>query len=162
MFKVAAATAAADDRLGNPMTVQAIEDAIPHRLPMRLIDQIVSVDENRIVCKKTFSPNDFFVQGHFPDYPVVPGVILCECCLQAGAVLLSRRLTAGESFLPVATRMDGVKFKQMVRPGDRIEIDVTLNEQLANAFYLAGKVTLGGKLAARLDFACSATQPPDL
>ncbi len=139
------------------MTAQAIEDAIPHRSPMRLIDEIVSIDKERIVCKKTFSSDDFFVQGHFPDYPVVPGVIQCECCLQAGAVLLSQHLPADQPFLPVATRMDGVKFKRMVRPGDTIEVEVSLNEQLANAFYLTGKVLLDGKLAARLDFACSVT-----
>ncbi len=57
---------------------------------MLLVDEIVEQSENRIVCRKTFGPNDFFVQGHFPGFPLVPGVILCECCLQSGAILLSR------------------------------------------------------------------------
>ena len=145
-----------------PMTARDIEAAIPHRLPMRLLDEIVSQDEQRIVCKKTFSPEDFFVQGHFPDYPIVPGVIQCECCLQAGAILLSRLAPSGDGMVPVATRMDGVKFKKMVRPGDTITVDVTLNEHVGTAFYLTGKVLLGDKLAARLDFACAVTRPqPD-
>ena len=145
------------------MTAQQIEKMIPHRPPMRLIDEVVSQDESTIVCKKTFSADDFFVQGHFPDYPLVPGVIQCECCLQAGAVLLSRYAAndpnADPNAVPVATRMDSVKFKRMVRPGDTVEIHVTLNEQLSNAYFLTGKMLLDGKLTARLNFACSLTNP---
>ncbi len=144
-----------------PMTARDIEAAIPHRPPMRLLDEIVSLDEQRIVCSKTFSPDDFFVQGHFPDYPIVPGVIQCECCLQAGAILLSRHTPEGAGLIPVATRMDGVKFKKMVRPGDTITVDVTLNDRVGVAFFLTGKVLLGHQVAARLDFACSVTNPRD-
>jgi len=137
------------------MTVEQIEAAIPHRLPMRLLDEIVSQDEQRIVCRKTFSVDDFFVQGHFPEYPIVPGVIQCECCLQAGAILLSKLTPTQNGIVPVATRMDNVKFKQMVRPGDTVEVDVTLNDHVGTAYFLTGKVMLGTKVAARLDFACT-------
>jgi len=141
----------------NVMTVEQIEAAIPHRLPMRLLDEIVSQDEQRIVCRKTFSDDDFFVQGHFPDFPIVPGVIQCECCLQAGAILLSQFTPNEDGIVPVATRMDNVKFKQMVRPGDTVEVHVKLNERVGTAYFLTGKVLLAGKIAARLDFACSVT-----
>jgi 3-hydroxyacyl-[acyl-carrier-protein] dehydratase len=140
------------------MTAQRIEAAIPHRLPMRLLDEIIEETEDRIVCRKTFREDDFFVQGHFPEYPIVPGVIQCECCLQAGAIVLSRH-TPQSGVVPVATRMDNVKFKQMVRPGDTIEVEVTLKESVGKAYYLTGKVTCRGKLAARLDFACSVADP---
>ncbi len=133
---------------------KSIEDAIPHRRPMLLVDEIVEQTEKQIICRKTFSDADFFVQGHFPGYPLVPGVILCECCLQSGAILLSQ-FTPQEGVVPVATRMDGVKFKRMVRPGDTIQIEVTLNEVVSTAYYMTGKVLVDGKLAARLDFACS-------
>ncbi|MGB7345062.1 MAG: 3-hydroxyacyl-ACP dehydratase FabZ family protein [Pirellulaceae bacterium] len=143
------------------MTIEQIEAMIPHRPPMRLLDEIISQDETNIVCKKTFSADDFFVQGHFPDYPLVPGVIQCECCLQAGAILLSK-LTPGEpGTVPVATRMDNVKFKRMVRPGDTVEVHVTLNERVSNAYFLTGKMLLEGKVTARLNFACSVTNPGD-
>lgn len=139
------------------MSTQEIERRIPHRPPMRLVDEIVSQDEKRIVCTKTFRPDEFFLQGHFPGNPVVPGVIQCESCLQAGAVLLADQDGYGEETVPVVTRMDAVKFKRIVRPGDTVEIEVTLNEQLSNAFFMTGQVRVNGKLAARLDFACSLT-----
>lgn len=135
--------------------IEEIERRIPHRSPMRFLDEIVSVDETHIVCRKTFREDEFFVQGHFPGDPIVPGVIQCECCLQAGAALLFDHVSAEGEFVPVATRMDSVKFKRMVRPGDTIDIDVTLNDQVSNAFFMTGKVLLAGKVAARLDFACS-------
>ncbi len=137
------------------MNKQDIESRIPHRAPMLLVDEISSISDTEIVCTKTFDEDEPFVQGHFPDYPLVPGVILCECCLQAGALLLSDIASLEGNIVPIATRMDGVKFKKMVRPGDTVEIQAKLNEQISNAFYMTGKMTLNGKLAVRLDFACS-------
>jgi 3-hydroxyacyl-[acyl-carrier-protein] dehydratase len=161
------------------MTIEEIEKRIPHRSPMRLLDEIVTQDDSTIHCRKTFHEEEFFVQGHFPDHPIVPGVIQCECCLQAGAILLSAQTggdqtggdqtggdqTGGDQtaeasgLVPVATRMDSVKFKRMVRPGDTVDVHVTLNDQVSNAYFLTGKMMLAGKLTARLDFACSIANP---
>ncbi len=138
--------------------MNAIEAAIPHRKPMLLVDEIVSQLEKQIVCKKTFQADEFFLQGHFPNYPMVPGVILCECALQSGAILLSK-FTPQQGVVPVATRLDGVKFKKMVRPQDTILIEVTLNEVVSTAYFMTGKITVDGKLAARLDFACTVADP---
>lgn len=140
------------------VSAERIEDAIPHRPPMRLLDEIVEESPGRIVCRKTFRHDEFFVQGHFPGYPLVPGVVLCECCMQAGAIVLSGQ-TSQPARVPVATRIDNVKFKRMVRPGDTVDVEATLNDSLGTAYYLTGKITIGGKLAARLDFACSVVDP---
>jgi len=136
------------------MTRADIQAAIPHRPPMLLVDEIVERGENTIVCRKTFHEDEFFFQGHYPNHPLVPGVILCECAMQAGAILLAKFIREGQG-VPVATRLNEVKFKRMVRPGDTILMEVKLNEQLANAFYLQAKVTCDGKLAVRFDFACT-------
>lgn len=123
---------------------------------MLLVDEIVSETESSIICRKTFRADEFFFQGHFPESPIVPGVIQCECCLQAGEALLAAKASATDgNVVPVATRMDAVKFKKMIRPGDTVEIEATLNEQVSNAYYMTGKLTVGGKLATRLDFCCS-------
>ena len=140
--------------------LEQIQALIPHRKPMLLVDEVIEQSEKHIVCKKIFSADDFFLQGHFPNFPLVPGVILCECCLQSGAILLSQ-FTPRDGSVPVATRLDGAKFKRMVRPGETIEIHVTLNEIVSTAYFMTGKVTVDGKLAARLDFACSVAKPTE-
>ena len=139
------------------MSSPTIEQAIPHRAPMLLVDEIVDCDDGKIVCRKTFRESEFFFQGHYPGFPLVPGVILCECAMQAGAVLLSSRL-AGAAGIPVATRMDRVRFRRMVRPGECVEIEVQLREQVSQAFYLDAWVRCGGKVAVRLEFACTLTE----
>ena len=72
------------------MSLSAIEEAIPHRAPFLLLDEIVEREDNRIVCQKTLRGDEFWFAGHYPEYPLMPGVLLCEAAMQAGAVLLSR------------------------------------------------------------------------
>ena len=118
---------------------------------MLLVDEIMERSEQKIVCKKTFRAEEFFFQGHYPGFAIVPGVILCEAAMQAGAVLLSRQVIQGER-VPVAGRLNDVKFKKMVRPGETILIEATLNERVQDAFFLSAKVTMEGKLVVTLNF----------
>ncbi len=135
-------------------TLERIHASIPHRAPMLLVDEIVSQDDASIVCRKTFRPDEYFFQGHYPDHPLTPGVILCECAVQSGAILLSEIISTGDS-VPVLTRMSDVKFKKMVHPGDTIEMHVKLDDVVSNAYYMTAQVKCDGKLAARLSFTCS-------
>ncbi|MFT5303396.1 MAG: 3-hydroxyacyl-[acyl-carrier-protein] dehydratase [Mariniblastus sp.] len=125
---------------------------------MLLVDEIVSQNESSIVCKKTFHPDEYFFQGHYPGHPLTPGVILCESAVQSGAVLLAEIAAQGEG-VPVLTRMGDVKFKNMVFPGDTIENHVTLDEVVSSAFYMTAQVKCNGKLAARLSFTCTIAPP---
>src|SRR5689334_13182771 len=134
-----------------PMSLAEILAAIPHRPPMLLVDEIMERSEQKIVCKKTFRTEEFFFQGHYPGFAIVPGVILCEAAMQAGAVLLSNQVIQGER-VPVAGRLNDVKFKKMVRPGETILIEATLNERVQDAFFLSAKVTMEGKLVVTLNF----------
>lgn len=136
------------------MTLDAIKSAIPHREPFLLLDEIVEQGDDRIACRKTFSGEEFWFRGHYPDFPIMPGVLLCEAAMQAGAVLLSKHAADLPGAVPVATRANNVKFKQMVRPGDTIDIAVELVEQMGGAFFLDAKITVGGKSAVTFDFAC--------
>jgi 3-hydroxyacyl-[acyl-carrier-protein] dehydratase len=140
------------------MTREQILAAIPHRPPMLLLDEIIESGDDTIVCGRTFSEEEFFFQGHFPEAPIVPGVILCEMALQAGALLLARHYQDGraeEGELPLATRLNNVKFKRMVRPGDTVQVAVQIRERLANAFFLSARLTCEEELTASLDFACT-------
>ena len=135
------------------MSLQQIKAAIPHREPFLLLDEIVEQSESRIVCRKRFTGDEFWYRGHYPEFPITPGVLLCEAAMQAGAVLLAKHAAAEPGSVPVATRANNVQFKQMVLPGDTIEIEVELVERLANAFFMKARVTTGGKVACRFEFA---------
>src|SRR5215212_5063865 len=127
------------------MSSEAIKSAIPHREPFLLIDEIVEQTENHIVCRKKFTGEEFWYQGHYPDFPLTPGVLLCEAAMQAGAVLLVKFVPDHPDSVPVVSRMNHVKFKTMVRPGDTVTLDVELTEQLAGAFFLNAKVMVGNR-----------------
>ncbi len=79
--------------------------------------------------------------------------------MQAGAVLLSKMIHAEDGAVPVATRANNVQFKKMVLPGDTVLIETTFVERLSSAYFLTAKVTVGGKVAVRFDFACTLAQP---
>lgn len=141
------------------MNQQQIEAMIPHRPPMLLIDEVVQQSDNRIVCQKTFRAEEFFFQGHYPNYPLVPGIILCEASMQAGAILLAQ--APGEG-VPVATRMNDVRFRKMVRPGDQVQIEVELIEKVSNAFFMKAKMMRGKETVLRFEFACALAAPQDV
>ncbi len=143
------------------MSRKQILDAIPHRDPFLLVDEIVEWTDARIECTKVFGGDEYFFAGHYPDFPLVPGVLLCEAAMQCGAILLSRQLADADGKVPVATRMNDVRFKRMVRPGETIRMEVELTERLANAFFMKAKVTVDGKVAVRFEFACTAAEHPN-
>ena len=132
-------------------SLEKIHAAIPHRAPMLLVDEIVSQDQDAIVCKKTFHSDEYFFQGHYPEHPLTPGVILCESAVQSGAVLLSGIVDVVGG-VPVLTRMSDVKFKRMVHPGDTIENHVKLDEVVSTAYYMTAQIKCNGKMVARLSF----------
>src|SRR5215212_5418874 len=112
------------------MSSEEIKSAIPHREPFLLIDEIVEQTDNQIVCRKKFTGEEFWYPGHYPNFPLTPGVLLCEAAMQAGAVLLAKIVYDDPGLVPVVSRMNNVKFKSMVRPGDTVTLEVKLTEQL--------------------------------
>lgn len=138
------------------MSRQEIYDAIPHREPFLWVDEILQRSPTRIVCQRSFRGDEDFFRGHFPGRPLVPGVILCEAAIQSGAILLAGQLGTREGQVPLVTRVSDVRFKRMVRPGESIRIEVELKERLADAFFLAARITVADQLAVRFEFACTA------
>lgn len=140
------------------LTKTEICELIPHRDPFLWLDEVVDVTEKKLHARKKVDPGLDVFRGHYPGQPILPGVLLCEASMQAGAVLIARLPdgAVGPGQVPVATRINNVKFKQMVRPGDVLDIHVELTDHLANAFYLTAKVQVGGKTAVTFDFACAA------
>jgi len=142
------------------MTLEIIRSAIPHREPFLLLDEIIEQTDTRIVCRKRFTGDEFWYRGHYPEFPLTPGVLLCEAAMQAGAVLLAKH-TAGLPGLPVVTRMNNVKFKAMVRPGDTVTLEAELREVLSGAYYLDARVKNGDATCASFDFVCKLAQAPE-
>lgn len=147
---------------------QTILDAIPHRWPFLFVDAILEWTDERIVTEYTFKPDEFFFAGHYPDRPLVPGVLLCESAMQAGAVFLSKRFAAedanapivsppAEPRVPVVGRMNEIKFKRIVSPGETVRCEVTFKEKMGSAYFLSAKVTVDSELAVRFEFACTRT-----
>ncbi len=136
------------------MSLEQIKAAIPHREPFLLLDEIVDQTDNHIVCRKRFRGDEFWYPGHYPQFPLTPGVLLCEAAMQAGAVLLATRFANEQGRVPVVSRMNRVKFKAMVRPGDTVDLAVELTEHTRGAYFLTAKVTCAGRTAVTFDFAC--------
>ena len=142
------------------MNRSEIEQCIPHRDPFLWLDEVTEISESRIVARKELRADLPVFQGHYPNFPVFPGVLQCEACFQAGAVLISRLVPTGANEVPVVTRLNNVQFRRMIRPGETIELEVELTERVSNAFYLKGKVQVDGKVTARLEFVCTAAAAP--
>jgi len=134
-----------------------ITGRIPHRPPFLWLDRVVELAGESIRAEKTIPADLDLFKGHYPDYPLMPGVLLCEAVFQAGALLVGELLAGKEglSGVPVLTRIIGAKFKREVRPGDTIEIRAALKEQLGPAWFLKGSVRVSGKVAVQVEFACA-------
>lgn len=149
------------------------EQAIPHRPPFLLLDEIREISPGAIVAATVLRPDDELwsrvYAGHYPGSPITPGVLLLEMMLQAAAALLGETVGAAAEEekgkgaetkargMPVATRIQDAKFRRMVFPGDALEIRAELVERLGSAFFMKGRVTKGGKAAAEARFAVAWT-----
>ncbi|HPX78947.1 MAG TPA: 3-hydroxyacyl-ACP dehydratase FabZ [Bacteroidales bacterium] len=128
------------------MNRQEIMKFLPHREPMLLVDRM-EVDENQVAHGNyTVQGTEYFLQGHFPDYPVVPGVILCEIMGQCCSLLVKEQL-AGKT--PFFTGLDKVRFKRQVRPGDTIEVSGYITKQKAMIFFVKAEARVNGELCAQ-------------
>jgi 3-hydroxyacyl-[acyl-carrier-protein] dehydratase len=138
--------------------------AIPHRPPFLWVDSIISFDAKTIVTEKFIAPDLDIFRGHYPDYPIMPGVLLCEAVFQTGALFMAKVLqesghTHGSGRRkPVLTRIIGAKFKREVKPGNTIRMHVTLAENIGNAWFFKGKVLVDNKTAVKVDFGCAITE----
>lgn len=134
-----------------------INERIPHRVPFLWLDQILELDQESIRAEKYIAADLDVFQGHYPDYPIMPGVLLCEAVFQAGALLISETLQGKEEIkgVPVLTRILGARFKREVGPGDTIEIRANLKEKIGPAWFMKGSVRVKGKVAVQVEFACA-------
>ena len=134
------------------MDVNRIRELLPHRYPMQLVDKIIDIDENYIVGVKNVTSNEPFFTGHFPQEPVMPGVLLIEAMAQAGGLLVLNTLEEPERWSTYFMKIDNVKFRRKVVPGDTLQFEIHLLEPIRRGVALVeAKAFVGETLACEAE-----------
>lgn len=133
------------------MNIEEIKKIIPHREPMLLVDEVVLNEDGTATGYYNVRGNEFFLQGHFPDNPIVPGVIQCEMMAQASCIMFEAQMQE-EKVIPVYTGLNKVKFRGQIKPGDRIKIDTKLVKERHPLYFLHGELSVDGKVCMNGDF----------
>ncbi|MFA6111519.1 MAG: 3-hydroxyacyl-ACP dehydratase FabZ [Candidatus Latescibacterota bacterium] len=134
------------------MEVEAIKAVLPHRYPFLLLDRVLElVPGERIVAIKNVTNDEPFFAGHFPGYPVMPGVLIVEAMAQAGAVMMLKGMADAQSKVPLFAGIDGARFRRQVVPGDRLRLELNVLKQRGVLCKLAGRAYVEDELAAEAE-----------
>ena len=136
-------------------SIEHITELIPHRPPFLWVDRIISCTAESITTEKLIDSDLELFKGHYPDNPIMPGVLLCEIIFQSGALLMAQIAQSDsgkQKNIPVLTRIENAKFKHPVLPGDIVEVEVTLKETISSVSFLKGTLKVAGKTAVRVQF----------
>ena len=139
------------------MDIDAIRDILPHRYPFLLVDRIEELEAERIVGIKNVTANEPFFPGHFPDFPVMPGVLIVEAMAQVAGVLVLNQIADRKSKLVLLAGVDGAKFRRPVRPGDQLRMEMKVLRQRAAMVKVSGTATVNGVTVAEAEIMCVLT-----
>lgn len=144
------------------LSTEQICEILPHRYPMLLVDRIVEMSDDRIVGIKCVTANEPFFQGHFPDYPIMPGVLVVEALAQCGGVLALSRIPDREDKVVLFTSIDNCRFRAPVTPGDRLRLVLTILRMRRGVVKMQGHAYVGDRLVAQAVLMCGIVNRPSV
>ena len=143
-----------DEQTNNDENASDIKKLLPHREPFLFVDEIIEAGKEKIIAKHVFSENEFFFKGHFPEYPVVPGVILIETMAQSGgAGIRQAGVISGDALFFLAS-VDKVKFRRQIRPGEEVRSEIENLRITEKMIKQRGAAYVGDELAAEAEWLC--------
>lgn len=136
------------------LDIDAIRAILPHRYPFLLVDAILEIEPERIVGIKNVTANEPFMPGHFPEYPVMPGVLVVEAMAQVAGVLVLHQMEDRKNKLVLLASIEEAKFRRPVRPGDQLRIEMKVGRRKATVAKMFGIATVNGVVVAEAQVMC--------
>jgi beta-hydroxyacyl-ACP dehydratase FabZ len=136
------------------MDIQGIQEILPHRYPFLLVDRIEELEPERIVGIKNVTINEPFFVGHFPDFPVMPGVLIVEAMAQVAGVLVLSQIENRKSKLVLLASVEEAKFRKPVRPGDQLRIEMKVLKRKSSIAKMYGTASVDGAVVAEATMLC--------
>src|SRR3989442_1307021 len=136
------------------LDINEIRAILPHRYPFLLVDRIVELEPERIVGIKNVTLNEPYLLGHFPDFPVMPGVLIVEAMAQAAGVLVLKSIEDRENKLVLLVAIENARFRRPVVPGDTLRMEMKVLKRRASVAKMAGVATVDGVVVAEAEVMC--------
>src|ERR1700733_3130539 len=136
------------------LDILAIREILPHRYPMLLVDSILELEEERIVGIKNVTVNEPFFVGHFPEFPVMPGVLIIEAMAQVAGVLVLKSIPDRKNKLVLLASIEEAKFRRPVLPGHQLRIEMKVTRRKASVAKMHGQATVDGVVMAEAILMC--------
>jgi 3-hydroxyacyl-[acyl-carrier-protein] dehydratase len=136
------------------LDINEIRQILPHRYPFLLVDRILELEPERIVGIKNVTVNEPFFNGHFPEFPVMPGVLIVEAMAQTAGVLVLKSIPDRDNKLVLLVSIDAARFRRPVVPGDQLRIEMTVIRRKGSVAKMAGRATVNGLLVAEAEVMC--------